>query len=61
MSVAHKEALETSYWLRLVRESSLPVARRLAPLEDEARQIARILAAILLSAKGCRPRGPKAG
>ena len=58
MSVSHKEAMETAYWLRLVRESGLVVASRLAPLEDEAQQIARILAAILLSAKGRRPPRP---
>jgi len=56
MSVAHKEAEETAYWLRLVRESGLVAASRLAPLEDEAQQIARVIAAILLSAKGRRPR-----
>jgi four helix bundle protein len=54
VSVAHKEARETSYWLRLLRESGLVSAARLAPLEDEAQQLARIVAAILLAAKGRR-------
>jgi len=56
MSVAHKEAQETAYWLRLARESGLVAASRLAPLEDETQQVARVLAAILLSAKGRRAR-----
>ncbi len=56
MSVAHKEAEETAYWLRLVRESGLVTSSRLASLEDEAQQIARVIASILLSAKGRRPR-----
>ena len=54
MSVAHKEAREVAYWLRLVREAGLVPAPRLVPLEDEAQQIARIIAAILLTAKGRR-------
>lgn len=58
MSVAHKEAEETAYWLRLVREAGLAPARSLSQLEDETQQIARVLAAILLSAKG--RRAPKA-
>ena len=51
ISVAHKEARETVYWLRLV------VAARLLPEEavhselDEAMQIANILAAIRLKAQ----------
>jgi four helix bundle protein len=54
MSVAHKEAEETAYWLRLVSESGLVPAKRLAPLQDETQQIARVIAAILLSARGRR-------
>jgi four helix bundle protein len=54
MSVAHKEAEETAYWLRLVSESGLVPAKRLAPLQDETQQIARVIAAILLSARGHR-------
>ncbi len=60
ISVAHKEAIETAYWLRLVRESGLVSAARLSVLEDEAQQVARVLAAILLSAKGRRtPRSTR--
>ncbi len=61
MSVAHKEAEETAYWLRLVRESGLAPASRLTRLEDENQQIARLLAAILLSAKGRRVPKPTEG
>lgn len=51
IGIAHKEARETVYWLRLV------VAAHLLPLEvvepelEEATQITRILAAIRLSAR----------
>ncbi len=59
ISVAHKEAREAAYWLRLLRESALVSATRLAPLEDEAQQIGRIIAAIVLAAKGRRtPKSP---
>jgi len=54
MSVAHKEAREAAYWLRILRESALVSAPRLGPLEDEAQQIGRVIAAIVLVAKGRR-------
>lgn len=57
MSIAHKEARETTYWLRLIRESGLVPSARLADLCNETDQLIRILSAILLSTKtGARRR-----
>jgi len=51
MSVAHKEARETAYWLRLVRDSNLIAPNRLADIANETDQLIRILSSILLTAK----------
>ena len=51
MSVAYKEARETAYWLRLVRESDLIAQNRLSDIENETDQLVRILSSILLTAK----------
>jgi four helix bundle protein len=51
MSIAHKEALETAYWLRLVRESDMIRADRVVALADEVDQLTRILSRILLTSK----------
>jgi four helix bundle protein len=57
MSIAHKEARETIYWLRLIRESGLVPPARLTDLYNETDQLIRILSAILLSTKtGARRR-----
>lgn len=51
MSIAHKEARETLYWLRLLRESQIIPADRFHDIADETEQIIRILSSILLSGK----------
>ena len=51
MYIAYKEARETAYWLRLIREAKLVSVNRLAGLADETGQLVKILSAILLSAK----------
>lgn len=51
MSIARKEALETSYWLCLIRDSELQSAKRMAEIIDESDQIARIISSIIISAK----------
>ncbi len=51
MSIAHKEAAESAYWLRLIQESQLVSGNRLADLTDETNQLNKILAAILITAK----------
>jgi four helix bundle protein len=51
ISVAHKEALETAYWLRILKEAEIITPSRLMNLGNETEQIIKILASILLSAK----------
>lgn len=52
MSIAHKEALETAYWLRLIAEAKLIEERQLADLRGETEQVVKILSSILLTSKG---------
>lgn len=51
MSIAHKEAREARYWLRLIKATQKPLAHQLAPLEQEVDEVGRILAAILKNTK----------
>jgi four helix bundle protein len=51
LSIAHKEARESAYWLRLIREAELISASRIQDLIDETEQLIKILSAILLSTK----------
>ncbi|MBI4620367.1 MAG: four helix bundle protein [Desulfobacterales bacterium] len=51
MSIAHKEARESAYWLRLLQESELIPPDRLRDLSDETDQLIKILSSILITAK----------
>jgi four helix bundle protein len=51
MSIAHKEARESAYWLRLLQDSGLISTDRLADLYDETDQLVKILSSILLTSK----------
>jgi len=51
MSIAHKEARESAYWLRLLQESELIPPNRLRDLSDETDQLIKILSSILITAK----------
>jgi len=51
MSIANKEARESAYWLRLVKESGLIPESRITDLYDETDQIIKILSSILITAK----------
>src|SRR5438128_12031127 len=51
MSIAQKEARETHYWLRLIRDSGLEKTESLAAIVEEADEIKRILAAIIHKTK----------
>ena len=51
MSIAHKEAYETSYWLRLISESNIINQEELSDLTDETLQIVKILSSILITSK----------
>lgn len=57
MSIAHKEALETVYWLRLIRQADLVVGEKLSALVDEATQLVRIISRILITSKGRKSLG----
>jgi len=50
-SIARKEAFETRYWLRLLGDSGVLPQERMAEITDECNQIAKVLSAIVLSAK----------
>ncbi|MBI4717740.1 MAG: four helix bundle protein [Planctomycetes bacterium] len=45
LNIAYAEAREVHYWLRLLKESEMVVAKRLDPLIAEADEIVRILRA----------------
>ncbi|MBM4257865.1 MAG: four helix bundle protein [Deltaproteobacteria bacterium] len=47
MSIAHKETLESVYWLRLIREADLVPSGRIDDLADETEQLSKALASIL--------------
>ena len=47
MSIASKEARETHYWLRLLRDSKTVPESRIAPLQNECLELIRILTAIV--------------
>jgi four helix bundle protein len=47
MSVASKEARESHYWLRILRDSKTIPIREIDPLIDECEAILRILTAIV--------------
>ena len=49
MSVAAKEARETHYWLRLIRDSKLLSEKTVAPVLDLTEEVRRILTAIVKS------------
>lgn len=51
MSISRKEARETLYWLRLLKESSLLEGDRLSEILKEADELVRILTAIVKSSQ----------
>jgi four helix bundle protein len=51
MSIASKEARETNYWLRLIRDSSLYEKTVLSDIIDESDQLIRILTSIVKTTK----------
>ena len=52
MAVASKEAPETHYWLRLLRDSRTVPAEKITPLGDECLELVRILTAIVKTGQG---------
>jgi four helix bundle protein len=51
MSIASKEARETHYWLRLIRDSKILDGRALEDILAEAEEISRMLTAIVKTTK----------
>jgi four helix bundle protein len=52
MSIASKEARESSYWLRLLRDSNTVPAARIDPLLEECIELVRMLTAIVKTSQG---------
>jgi four helix bundle protein len=51
MNTAWKEARETQYWLRLIRDSNMIPQQKVEPLIQEAEEIKKILSAIVKTSK----------
>jgi four helix bundle protein len=47
MSLASKEARETNYWLRLIRDSEILNGERIRAITDESDQLCKILTSIV--------------
>jgi four helix bundle protein len=52
MAIASKEARETHYWLRLIRDSNIVPAPQITPLADECLELVRILTSIVKTGQG---------
>jgi four helix bundle protein len=52
MSIAYKEARETSYWLRLLKDTDYLTASQFDSIHAGAEELCRIIAAIQKSTKG---------
>ena len=51
MTVASKEARESLYWLRLIRDASLAPAQSVSPMIESATELVRLLTAIVKSTR----------
>ena len=51
MAVASKEARETLYWLRLLRDSNICPGKELAGMIEESKEIIKMLTAIVKTTK----------
>lgn len=51
MSIAYKEARETKYWLRLLRETSYLTEDKFTPILDDCDQLLKILYSIINTSK----------
>lgn len=52
MQTAFKEARETNFWLRLIRDSHLVISKGLEDLIQESKELKNILAQIVKTSKG---------
>jgi four helix bundle protein len=51
MTISLKEARETNYWLRILRDAETISADKLIDIIDESEQIMKIIAKIIITAK----------
>jgi four helix bundle protein len=51
MSIAHKEILETAYWLKLLVEADIVSQEKMSDLADETAQLTKIISSILITSK----------
>ena len=51
MSIAYKEARESNYWLRLIRDSNLMKVERIQAIIKESEEIIMMLFSIVKSSK----------
>lgn len=51
LAIANKEAFETHYWLRILRDSGILTAKQADPLLAECDELQRMLVAALKTAK----------
>jgi len=51
MSIAYKEARETNYWLRLIRDSNVYTSNSLEYLISESNELNKILSSIIKTSK----------
>ena len=51
MAIASKEARETNYWLRLLRDGNICIGIDVAPLIEESQEMVRMLTAIVKTAQ----------
>ena len=51
MSISHKEARESAYWLRIIKDSKILPYNKIKQIIDETNQIIKILSSILITSK----------
>lgn len=49
--LVRKEGKETSYWLRLISDSNPEIANKMKDLQQEGKEIVKIISAIILNTK----------
>ncbi len=57
LAIAHKEAFETNYWLRLLRDSEYLNAKLAQSLLDDCEQLQKLLTASIKTAKNTKNSG----
>lgn len=50
-AIVRKEGKETSYWLRLIADTNLSIKSRMNNIQQEGKEIVKIVSSIILSAK----------